>query len=175
MWFALYLFCSSHHSLALGYVLIFPPSLPCMILLEGFTVSSAFDASTCWSHDIPPHSLQVQKCHQTGETSLTKSWPFTIYPSYFIFKGTLKASWSQGLCIMDHLRDPDTQVYVESIIEWSRIFLVRLLCQVQPGISVFHSMLWCIHVGSCHVSLCGFWWWSSLKKAFSLYLYFLDI
>lgn len=60
------------------------------------------------------------------------------------------------LCIMGHLKDSDMQVYVEAIIEWSRIYLVRLHCQVQPGISVFHSMLCCIPVGSCHVSLCGF-------------------
>ena len=70
----------------------------------------------------------------------------------------------------EHLRDPDMQVYVEWIIEWSRIYLVRLHRQVQPGISVFHSVLWRIHVRSCHVFLCGFWWWFSLKKL-SLFMF----
>ena len=85
-------------------------------------------------------------------------------------KNTPKVGWMSILTSFIHCRCPLPYWHVEWIIEWSRIYLVRLHRQVQPGISVFHSVLWHIHVGSCHVSLCGFWWWFSLKKL-SLFMF----
>lgn len=171
----LLLFYSSHHSLALGYVLVFPRSLPCMILLEGFTVSSAFDASAYWSHDSLLHSLQVQKCHQTGETSLTKPWPFTIYPSYFIFKRTLKASWSRDL-ILYH--GPFKRSWHASVC-WVNYWMVKDL----PGKVTLPSTAWyfCISLNAlmypCRILPCAPVWILMVilsEKAFSKFSWYLD-